>query len=690
MISQMRNPTVLLLVMLILVSGALAQDGTKPKSAPTDLPLGAKISKPGLYAGYSKPVYDSWIRTSRYISMRDGTRLAVDIIFPALASKPASEPLPLLWTFNRYHRAALFPGGKVMTVLEQMPWLQPVLKHGYIFASVDVRGTGASFGASLGSFTPQEARDAYDVTEWFAAQPWCTGKIGMYGISYLGITQYLAASQAPPHLAAVMPDMAMFDLYSFAHPGGVYQDDFLAGWSRLTRMLDTEVPPPPVDDDPQGVLLARARAEHKANRYPDESRVPFRDGLDPVMGATTYLDGGPSSFLKDFQANDSRTAVYVIGGWFDMWPRDSLVWFANLPGPKKVLITPWSHSHDSRGGWKDALRRLTGTEAPFDYGAEILRWYDYWLKGIDNGVMDEPPVVTYTMGAPKDRAWRTAPRWPLPEETPVKYYFRGGPTGSVKSANDGLLAAIAPPSTAAGGAGPGAKDEYTVDYSTSTGKTTRWTNGRGGDFNYPDMRANDAMALTYTSEPLKAPLEVTGHPVVHAWISSTADDADVFAYLEEVDEKGYSQYLTEGVLRASHRKLASPPFEYFGLPYHRSFKEDVAPLAPGEPVELVFDLHPTSNVFDRGHRIRVSLTCADQASFLTPEPAPPPRITVYRGGTRTSYIQLPVIPVKGNSAKIVLVAGILIVAGLVLSVVLRLIAFNIRLKRIALRKARSI
>lgn len=663
----------LILIFLIIASAALAQDEAALKPGFKDLPPGAKVSKPGYYTGYSKRVFDSWVRTSRYISMRDGTRLAADIIFPALASQPASKPLPLLWTFNRYHRAALLPGGKVMTVLDQMPWLQPVLKHGYIFASVDVRGTGASFGASLGSFTPQEARDAYDLTEWFAAQPWCTGKIGMYGISYLGITQYLAASQAPPHLTAVMPDMAMFDLYSFVFPGGVCQDDFLAGWSQLTRMLDLSVPPPPVDDDPQGVLLAQARAEHKANRYPDESQVPFRDGLDPVTGAAPYLEGGPSSFLKDFQANNSRTAVYVVGGWFDMWPRDSLVWFANLPGPKKILLTPWSHGHDSRKGWKDALRRLTGTEAPFDYSAEILRWYDYWLKGIDNGVMDEPPIIYYTMGAPKDQAWRTAARWPLPEATSLMYYFRGGRSGSSKSANDGLLAAIVPPAPEAG-----AKDDITVDYRTSTGKTTRWTNGRGGDFNYPDMRANDAKALTYTTEPLKAALEVTGHPVVHLWIGSTADDGDFFAYLEEVDETGYSQYLTEGVLRASHRKLDSSPFENFGLPYHRGFKEDVEPLVPGEPAELVFDLLPTSNVFDRGHRIRVALTCADQTSFLTPELAPPPRITVFRGGERASYIQLPVIPEKGDSAKLVLVVGILIIIGLVLIIVLRLVYFGIK------------
>jgi putative CocE/NonD family hydrolase len=468
-----------------------------------------------------------------------------------------------------------------------------------------------------------------------------------------------------------MPDMAMFDLYSFAFPGGVYQDDFMAGWSRLTRRLDEQVPPPPVDEDAAGTLLARARAGHAANRYPDQSRVPYRDGRDPESGVAVFLENSPHSYLRDFRSNDARTAAYVVGGWFDMWPRDSLLWFANLPGPKKILIAPWSHGHGSRKGWKDALRRLTGGDAPFDYGAEILRWYDFWLKGIENGVMDEPAVTYFTMGAPKNEAWRAASRWPLPEESPRRYFFRSGPTGSIRSANDGLLAAVAPPARDAE-----AGDAYVVDYTTSTGTATRWANGRGGDFDYPDMRANDAKALTYTTRPLDSALEVTGHPVVHVWVASTAADADVFAYLEEVDEKGFSQYLTEGVLRASHRKLATPPFAYLGLPYHRSFAEDVVPLAPGEPVELVFDLHPTSNVFDRGHRIRLALTSADQTSFETPETTPPPRLTVFRGGARASYVQLPVIPEEEGSAKLILVAGILIILVLVLGIVLRIATYR--------------
>ncbi|MBN2207194.1 MAG: CocE/NonD family hydrolase [Candidatus Aminicenantes bacterium] len=649
-------------------AGVLSRDDASSGPSAAAPSSGARISRPGGYAGYSAPAYDSRVRASRYIPARDGTRLAADILFPALAGRPASEPLPLLWSFNRYHRAALMPGGKVLTVVEQMPWLKRVLEHGYIIAAVDLRGTGASFGASRGVFTPQEARDAFDVTEWFAAQPWCTGKIGMYGISYLGITQYLAASQAPPHLTAVMPDMAMFDLYAFTCPGGVYQDDFIENWSRLTQVLDLQAEPPPVDEDTTGALLAQARTAHAANRYPASLLVPFRDGKDPESGEATYLESSPHSYLRDFRANAARTAVYVVGGWFDMWPRDALAWYANLPVPKKILMTPWSHGHDTRKGWKETMLRLAGTEAPFDYSAEMLRWYDFWLKGVENGVMEEPPIAYYTMGAPKDDAWRAASRWPLAEETPRRYYFRGGPSRSVASVNDGLLASVAPPDGDAG-----ARDEYAVDYTTSTGTTTRWTNGRGGDFGYPDMAANDAKALTYTTRPLEAAIEITGHPVVHVWVASTVDDADVFAYLEEVDEKGYSQYLTEGVLRASHRRLHPPPYEYFGLPYHRSFAEDVGPLAPGEPVELVFDLHPTSNIFDRGHRIRVALTCADQTSFATPELEPPPRLTVFRGGERASYIELPVIPAEAGSSRLLLVAGLVLVLAVALGIILRIV-----------------
>jgi putative CocE/NonD family hydrolase len=160
------------------------------------------------------------------------------------------------------------------------------------------------------------------------------------------------------------------------------------------------------------------------------------------------------------------------------------------------------------------------------------------------------------------------------------------------------------------------------------------------------MVNNDRQALTYSTPPLDADIEVTGHPVVHLWVTSTADDGDFFVYVEEVDESGYSTYITEGRLRASYRALHEPPFENMDLPWHRCYDEDTEPLHEGEPVELIFDLMPTSNLFDAGHRIRVTVTGADANTFETPQLDPPPTVSVYRSSEYASFIELPIIPAQ--------------------------------------------
>jgi len=131
---------------------------------------------------------------------------------------------------------------------------------------------------------------------------------------------------------------------------------------------------------------------------------------------------------------------------------------------------------------------------------------------------------------------------------------------------------------------------------------------------------------------------------VHLWVSSTAQDGDFFVYLEVVVSRGYSHYITEGKLRASHRALHQPPYENMGLPWHRSHEEDVVPLPQGQPVELVFAMQPAATVFDAGHRIRVTVTGADADTFETPQLDPPPTITIYRDADHASYVELPVIP----------------------------------------------
>ena len=157
------------------------------------------------------------------------------------------------------------------------------------------------------------------------------------------------------------------------------------------------------------------------------------------------------------------------------------------------------------------------------------------------------------------------------------------------------------------------------------------------------MRTNDEKALTYTTPPLDAKMEVTGHPVIHLWLTTDSVDLDVFVYLETVDGKGKSTYITEGNLRASHRAISAAPYENLDLPYHSHYESDLEPVSVGEPFELVFDLLPTSYQFNEGDRIRITLTFADAGNFDTPVLDPPPTLKLHRNSSHPSYVDLPVI-----------------------------------------------
>lgn len=588
-----------------------------------------RVSSFGVYSGYSEATYDGYQRTSQYIQARDGIKLAVDIFRPTKNGQVAQEPLPVIWTHSRYHRASIKEDGSLMTVLDQMKWAVEVMKHGYIVASMDTRGGGASFGTQPGFFSREEAHDAYDFTEWLASQPWSNGKIGMFGRSYLGITQYFAASEVPPHLKAIFPEMANFEWYSWIYPGGIYRDDFLRQWGRLTKELDSPAPKDldffklkmlfpvaKVDEDKDGSMLAAALQEHQKNRDIFQLFVPlhFRDSIDPVTKKNIYEERSPWTYSAGIEK--SGVGIYHLAGWFDIFTRETTLWFNNSHNPQKVVIGPWFH------GGTDGL----------DLAAEHLRWYDFWLKGIDNGVMQDAPFHYWKMGAPKGQEWQATAKWPLPNEKPTPFFFQE---------HDALdTAAIA---SAKG------QDDFKVDYSATTTTGNRWAAGYGGAIGYPDMTPNDKKGLSYTSAPLTAPIEVTGHPVVHLWVTSTASDGDFFVYLEEVTPDGFSHYVTEGTLRASHRAVSDPPYNNLKLPYHRSFAADVKPL-PRAPVELAFDLEPTSKIFAAGNRIRVTIVGADKDNNLTPKLSPAPKVSIYRNTEHASFITLPVIPAPATPA----------------------------------------
>ncbi len=610
------------------VDRALASTGGPGVGSQAQASSAEKISRFGEYRGYSAATYETSVRTSRYLTMRDGVRLAADIIRPALKGQVAEERLPVIFIHTRYRRAQL-QNGRVTSEADS-PLPQAFLKRGYVFVIVDVRGSGASFGIWKGIFDQDETRDAFEIIEWIATQPWSDGKVGMYGGSYLGTTQLMAASTKPPHLKALLPVVPPFDLYGVAYHDGVFFEDMIKTWSNLTHVVDMQEPAAPVDDDKDGTLLKQALQEHAANRPLIDifSVLKFRDGRDKITGSLAYEDWGAAGRVKEITA--SKVPMYIWGGWFDSFTRDVFLMLRNLNVPRKLAIGAWSHSPRDPAIAKEEYTRI---------GIEGLRWFDYWLKGIDNGIMAEPAVHYQVMVSPKVNEWRSSTTWPIPEATPTDYFLAAGPAGSMSSADDRSLTVSKP-------LGKVGSDIYAVDYTTTSGKSTRWDNTVGGGFGYPDMAANDKKGLTYTSAPLEKAVEVTGHPVVHLWVSTTAADGDFFAYLEEVEPSGASHYVSEGAIKASHRKLNSPPYDYLGLPYHRSYAKDAAPLKPGEKCELVFDLQPTSNVFDAGNRIRLTITCADKDNAETRPATPPPAITIYRDSSRSSRIVLPVVAAK--------------------------------------------
>jgi putative CocE/NonD family hydrolase len=232
-------------------------------------------------------------------------------------------------------------------------------------------------------------------------------------------------------------------------------------------------------------------------------------------------------------------------------------------------------------------------------------------------------------------SWQTASTWPPAGVENVDYFFGPGPSGSVKSVNDGLLA----PAKGADG-----KDKIKVDLTTTTGTATRWDNAVGqGLMKYPDLAPNDAKGLTYTTAPLTADLNVVGSPVATIYVTSDQPDGDFYAIIEEVDSTGFSRYVTEGKLRASYRDTTTAPFNNMGLPWHRVDKADAKPLDKGQVAELIFDLEPTATVFNAGHRLRVTIQGADTDNTEKPPVRGRPTVELYRDATHSSRIRLPIM-----------------------------------------------
>ena len=574
-----------------------------------------KVSRPGEYSGYSKKIYTEVVRNSRYIYIR-GNNLAIDIYRPAKNGVAVDEPYPAILQNKRYQRRGPFTDVALIT-----DWVE----HAYVVAVLDPRGAGASFGHRLGDWSWEEALDARDVIEWLAAQPYCSGKVGMWGFSYMANIQFLIAATRPPHLITIVPEKDDIDQF-FRCPNGVVWtvDAPLASEKPLDMAGLTAQPPQMVDEDPSGIMLTKAVAEHEANVYSDQTWTPgqaYRNQYKPEIRNMNFIAQSAITYKDDIKA--SGITIYNIAAWYDSGTVQALaawkLWGA------KVIIGPWTH----RDPMSDIVK------------VEHLRWFDYHLKGIQNGVTGEPPIYYYTINAPVGREWQFTSQWPLPNQKMTKYYFGGGPTKTSASVNDGSLVTSIPTAS-------DARDRYTVDYSIKVFEEDGVDNFKENERSWNgDMeKRTDSKGLTFTSAPLKASLQITGIPVIHLWASSTSTDGYFFAFLEEVDGKtNLSHYITSGMIRASCRVLSTQyPWTELGIPYHRCYDVDTQLLVPGEPAELVFDFYPTSYIFHQGNRIRVTITCSLQAIYAGMIDDPPPQICIYRDAAQASYVELPIIP----------------------------------------------
>lgn len=241
----------------------------------------------------------------------------------------------------------------------------------------------------------------------------------------------------------------------------------------------------------------------------------------------------------------------------------------------------------------------------FSIVTEERRFFDYWLKGIQNGVMTEEPVTYYTYNAPPQRAWQRAATWPLPNEVPTPYYL-----------GQGRLAREQPDSPA---------QDTTAMTAEPKADPIRVERPTGG--------------VQYETAPLTADLQITGYPVMRLWISTQARDTDMIAWLDDVAPDGTTRsYQMFGRLRASGRALARPPYNDLGLPWHPFRQQDARPLDPGKPTDLRFALLPMSYIFPAAHRIRLTL------AFSNPSGGPGDPVTVLRAPGVASVLTLPVIP----------------------------------------------
>jgi putative CocE/NonD family hydrolase len=521
---------------------------------------------------------------NNWIPLSDGVRLAARYWLPEGAE---ANPVPAILEYIPYRKR----DGTAARDEAMHPYFAG---HGYAAVRVDIRGSGESDGLMDDEYLKLEQDDALEVIAWIAAQPWCNGRVGMMGKSWGGFNGLQVAARRPPALQCVISVYSTDDRYAddIHYMGGCMLDENPI-WGFVMFGYNAR-PPDPLHVGERWRDMWLARLEHNQPWIIDWLKHQRRDAF--------WKHG---SVCEDFSA--IQCPVYLVGGWADPYTNPVPRILAGLDAPSKALVGPWGHMYPHQA--------FPGPDA--GYLQEALRWWDHWLKDVDNGIMDEPRYWVWMQASAPPQAsydlrpghWVAEPTWPSPNIQVRTLAINAG----------GLAEA------------PGAERALSVSCPQDVGATTLvWGNNGDGAPECPtDQRLDDARSLTFDSEPLAEDLAILGAPAVNLDLAADRENAFVAVRLCEVLPDGVSAQISYGLLNLTHRDS----------------HEDIAPLEPGRRYRVRVQLNDVAHVFAAGSRIRVALaTSFWPIAWPSPQPV---TLTVFAGACD---LELPVRPPRPEDA----------------------------------------
>jgi uncharacterized protein len=554
----------------------------------------------------SQPTYEVVEHLGVMVPLPDGTKLATNILLP-----DGEGPWPTILIRTPYDKEGPTRSGHFFA------------GRGYAYVVQDTRGRFDSEG----QFDPlmTEGKDGYEVQDWVASQPWCNGYIGTYGASYLGMTQWMPAPRKHPALKAMLPVVTSANLYESIYHNGALE----LATSGLWAMFLT---------DPPGYNASSRDVDAALRLLPLSTLDVGATGREMTFFRRWLSHPTSDAYWEPAIVDDEYEKidipVYNVGGWYDIFATETVsnyvgmvhnVKSQSIRRGQRLLMGPWPHS---------IWGARTGKIGEMDFGKhsfvsmrdQQLRWFDYTLKGIDNGIMKEPPVRIFVMG---ENQWRNENEWPLKRRQPTRYFLH-----SVKGANtrsgDGALVTVQPDSSVL--------DTFTYDPDNPVPTMGGAVLGiPAGPYDQREIE-DRSNVLVFSTEALEAAVEVTGYVRLVLFASSDAPSTDFTAKLVDVHPTGYAQNLCDGIIRATHRESDTNP----------------SLIEPGKIYRYEIDLGVTSSLFHAGHRIRLEVSSSNFPRFDR-NPNTGHRFaqdaelsiakqTVYHDKERPSHLILPIIP----------------------------------------------